>query len=147
MADFSQITERLFVGGQINDADWPVLKAAGITHVIDAQAEREDRAPSAEGISVLWVPQPDDGKHPKPVKWFGDAASFALLAFTTPQAKVLTHCAAGVNRGPSLGYAVLRAQGWSRNDAFALLKAKRPQVNVAYRDDADAALQALGYAK
>jgi dual specificity phosphatase 3 len=146
VADFSQITERLFVGGQINDSDWPALIAAGITHVIDAQAEREDRAPRQGGVSILWVPQPDDGKHPKPVKWFGDAVSFALLAFTTPKAKVLTHCAAGINRGPSLGYAVLRAQGWTASEAMYTLKLHRPVVNAAYRDDADAALKALGYA-
>jgi dual specificity phosphatase 3 len=147
MADFSQITGRLFVGGQINDGDWPALKAAGITHVLDAQLEREDRAPADEDIFALWVPQPDDGKHPKPVSWFRYAVAFGLWALTNPNARLLTHCAAGVNRGPSLGYAVMRAQGWSREDAFALLKKNRPQVNVAYRDDADIALQTLEYVK
>ena len=147
MVDFSQITERLFVGGQINDGDWPALKAAGITHVLDAQLEREDRAPADAEIFALWVPQPDDGKHPKPVSWFRDSVAFGLWALNNPHSRLLTHCAAGINRGPSLGYAVMRAQGWSKDDAFKLLKAKRPQVNVAYSDDADMALQALGYTK
>jgi protein-tyrosine phosphatase len=60
---------------------------------------------------------------------------------------VLTHCAHGVNRGPSLAYAILRAQGWPRHDAYALLKERRPQVRVGYRDDADAALRALRWTR
>lgn len=144
MADFSRITERLFCGGQINDsADVNALCLAGITHVIDAQIERNDGPLMISGIRYLWAPTADDGVHPKPVEWFKDAISFAMSAFLLPGCAVLTHCRAGVNRGPSLAYAIMRAQGWSAGQAMAQLKANRPIVQVAYANDAEVALKSL----
>ena len=53
-----------------------------------------------------------------------------------PDAVVLTHCHMGINRGPSLGFAVLLAQGWDPVDAIAAIRAARPQANVWYAADA-----------
>jgi len=147
MVDFSRITERLFCGAQIKTADdVALLVGVGVTHIINAQLENSD--PSRIGtLSYLWDPTEDDDMHPKPVAWFDNAVNFALAALARPAAVVLTHCAFGVNRGPSLAYAILRAQGWPRQDAYALLKEKRPQVNVGYREDADAALRTLGWTR
>jgi dual specificity phosphatase 3 len=147
MADFSRITERLFCGGQIKSAaDVAELVGAGVSHIINAQHEHSDTS-RIWTLSYLWDPTEDDDVHPKPVTWFGNAVDFALAALARPGTVVLTHCAHGVNRGPSLAYAILRAQGWPRHDAYALLKEKRPQVRVGYRDDADAALLALSWTR
>lgn len=144
MADFNFITERLACGAQLQGPDdVKQVIAAGITHIIDAQQERNDGVLIPANCIYLWDPTADDGVHPKPVEWFGYAITFALNAFLTPRAKCLTHCAAGVNRGPSLAYAIMRAQGWADDEAMAQLKAKRPQVGVAYHDDANAALVSL----
>jgi dual specificity phosphatase 3 len=145
MADFSRITKRLFCGGQIKSArDVAELVEAGVTHVINAQHKHNGVARIGT-LSYLWDPTDDDDVHPKPVAWFGNAVDFALAALARPGTIVLTHCAHGVNRGPSLAYAILRAQGWRRRDALALLKERRPKVRVAYREDADAALRELGW--
>ncbi len=42
----------------------------------------------------------------------------------------------GINRGPSLGFAVLLALGWDPVDAIAAIRAARPQANVWYAADA-----------
>jgi hypothetical protein len=145
MVDFSRITERLFCGGRIESAaDAAELLGAGVTHIINARKTRSD-ASLIGTLGYLWNPTEDDDVHPKPVAWFGNAVEFALAALARPGTVVLTHCAHGRNRGPSLAYAILRAQGWPRHDAYALLKERRPQVTVGYRDDADAALGALGW--
>lgn len=148
--NYSLITERLFCGAQINsDADFDELKAAGVTHIIDAQAERDDNVFEPKnmiGLTILWDPQQDDGQHPKPVEWFKNAVEFGIGALKFPGTIVLTHCAAGYNRGPSLAYAILRAQGWSQVDAKALLHSRR-SVGIAYADDADLALKTLGWTK
>jgi hypothetical protein len=145
MVDFSRITERLFCGARIESAaDAAELVGAGVTHIINARLTRSD-ASLIGNLSYLWNPTEDDDIHPKPIAWFGNAVEFALAALARPGTVVLTHCAQGRNRGPSLAYAILRAQGWSRHDAYALLKERRPQVVVGYRDDADAALRALGW--
>jgi len=145
MVDFSRITERLFCGARIESAaDAAELVGAGVTHIINARHTRCD-ASLIGNLSYLWNPTEDDDGHPKPVAWFGNAVEFALAALARPGTVVLTHCAHGRNRGPSLAYAILRAQGWPSLEAYALLKEKRPQVIVGYRDDADAALGALGW--
>jgi Fe-S cluster assembly protein SufB len=56
------------------------------------------------------------------------------------------NCAAGINRGPSTAYSLMRALGWPAADAEAAIRAARPQVGLAYKGDADAAVAALGYA-
>ena len=53
-----------------------------------------------------------------------------------PDAVVLTHCHMGINRGPSLGFAVLLHQGWDPVDAIAAIRAARPIANVWYTRDA-----------
>ena len=62
---------------------------------------------------------------------------------------VFTHCAAGHNRGPSLAYAVLRAQGWYAKDAIDLIHVERPATigGIVYAADADRALKQLGWTR
>lgn len=52
----------------------------------------------------------------------------------------------GINRGPSMCYAVLLAQGLDVNTAENLIRARRPQVGLAYKQDAIRAVKELGYA-
>ena len=181
MYDMNFITERLACGAQINDAaDVEQIRAAGISHIIDCQSERDDsmsglnfgkvailalpsiseqalrnsllqpgfaaRVPDNGDIGYLWDPTQDDGQT-KPAAWFSRGIDFALGALAHPGYAVLTHCAAGINRGPSMAYAILRAQGWDGIDAIALLRAKRPQVQVRYRGDAENALVQLGWTR
>ena len=49
---------------------------------------------------------------------------------------MLTHCHMGINRGPSLGFAVLLAQGWDVVEALDAIRAARPIAWVAYAEDA-----------
>jgi protein-tyrosine phosphatase len=53
-----------------------------------------------------------------------------------PDAVVLAHCHMGINRGPSLGFAILLAQGWDPVEAIAAVRAARPVANVWYAADA-----------
>ncbi|GAC1521760.1 MAG: hypothetical protein NVS3B1_06390 [Marmoricola sp.] len=146
MTDFNLITPRLATGAAISSAaDAATLVAAGITAVVDCRAETDD-APFlvGSGLAYLWNPTQDDGQHKSP-DWFAKTLSFALPLIAQPHQVVNLHCAAGVNRGPSAAYAVMRALGWSPGDAEAAIRKVRPQVGLAYKADADAAILALGY--
>ena len=147
MADFSQVTSRLFTGAAISGAaDVTALINAGVTAVIDLRAEQDDTPFLAgSGMAYLWNPAADDGQS-KPADWFGRSLSFALPLLAQPRQKVNCHCAAGVNRGPSTAYMIMRALGWTAAEAEAVIRAARPQVGLAYKGDADAAVTALGYA-
>ena len=162
MLDVSQINEQLWTGGAITtEADVQQLVDLGITADIDCRLEYDDQSliegyeqlPNAKSIlqshssiAYLYNGVADDG-NPRPTSWFQASWVFAETVLRTGGV-VLAHCAAGINRGPSTAYFLLRAY-WkmSGDDAFALLRAKRPVVEVAYRHDADEAIIALGLDK
>lgn len=145
MTDFQFVTERIATGAALSGPeDVQAMVDAGITHVIDCRAEFDDTQLFAENpsISVLWNGVPDDGI-PKPPEWFQKSIDFALLALTKPHAKVYAHCHAGINRGPSACYAIIRSLGISPADAEAIIRKVRPQVGLAYKNDADKAVESL----
>ena len=146
--DMSRIHERLWVGSNVNSVnDVADIKAAGITHVIDC-ATGDENALHISGVALLSDPTADDGER-KTVKWFQPGIDFGVGALSHPGFTVLCHCAAGVNRGPSMAFAILRAQGWNFLEAIALLQFRRPQTigGVRYRHDAEAALATLGWVR
>lgn len=146
MADFNWVTGRLAVGGALySSADVTQLLSAGVTHIVNCQAEQDD-APLLAGVPVLylWNGQTDDGVA-KPVDWFDRALQFAVPALAVPGKKVYVHCAAGVNRAPSVAYAILRALGVSPTVSESMIRGARPMVGIAYKGDADRAIAQLGW--
>lgn len=139
------ITARLATGGALTAAgDVDILAAAGITHVIDCRAEFDDGPLLAQRFHYLYDPTLDDGQ-PKPASWFQPGIAFALQALSLATNRVYAHCAAGINRGPSMCYAIMRAFGWPATDALNTIKAGRPKALVAYSVSADQAIVSLGY--
>ena len=139
------VTPRLSTGGALGGpADVDLLSAAGITHVIDCRTEFDDGSLLAQRFHYLYDPTADDGQT-KPPAWFQPGIAFALQALSQPGSRVYAHCAAGVNRGPSMCYAIMRALGWSGMDASNTIKSARPQALIHYSGDADAAIMSLGY--
>jgi len=147
LADFDFVTGRVATGGAIqSSADTDALVAAGISHVVDARAEMDD-APffvAVPSISYLWDPTQDDGTA-KAADWFGRAIEFCLSALAKPHTRCLLHCASGSNRGPSLAYSVLLAQGFPADVAEVLVRKARPGCGLAYKKDANLAIPILGY--
>jgi len=147
VADFNMITARLATGAAVNNADdVQQLLAAGITHIVDCRGEFDDTLLLAThpDLSYLWNGTNDDGA-PKDPSWFAKSLSFALPALAMPHTKLYAHCAAGVNRGPSTLYCVMRALSFAGPVAEGLIRAARPQVGLRYKSDADSAILALGY--
>ena len=112
------------------------LDALGITHVVDCRIEADDTEIYADHLPHLGYLHHgmDDAGQDVPFSWFDRAIDFIDTAGT--DAVVLTHCHMGINRGPSLGFAVLLHQGWDPVEALAAIRAARPIANVWYADDA-----------
>ena len=146
MTDFAFVTARLATGAAISSAaDAQQLITAGVTGIIDCRAEQDDTPFLAGlGAAYLWNPTADDGIT-KPPSWFQASLMFALPLLAQPRQKVYAHCAAGVNRGPSTAMCIMMALGWTAGAAEAQIRAARPQVGLAYKADAIAAITALGY--
>ena len=147
MADFNFVTDRVATGAAINNEDdVQQLVNAGVTVVVDCRGEFDD-APlftAHPAITYVYDGTADDGQT-KPPEWFRRGITVALLKLASPNEKVYAHCAAGVNRGPSMCYAILRAQGLNAVEAESLIRVARPQVGLRYKGDADVAIKVLGY--
>jgi dual specificity phosphatase 3 len=142
--DLSWVNARLAVGAAIAATDVEALVAQGISHIVDCQAETDDTKIfiAHPAVNVLWDGVPDDGQ-PKPPDWFDRGIQFTLDALAKPRTKIYLHCAAGINRGPSMCAGVLMALGWASDEAASMIRAVRPQVGLAYIKDAERAVQAL----
>jgi protein-tyrosine phosphatase len=77
----------------------------------------------------------DDAGQEVPAAWFDEGVGYALEALEGGGV-VLTHCHMGINRGPSLGFAVLLALGWDTVDALDAIRRARPIAFIAYAEDA-----------
>ena len=130
--DMTWITDRIAVGGGIwNEENMQELVRKGVTHIIDMQIEFDDR-PLAEphGVHVLYNPTDDDFQI-KPPDLFQRGVDFALDALSDDENKVYIHCAAGVHRAPMMTLAVMRALGWTLEDARDLIQKRRYVVDFA----------------
>ena len=146
LANLHFVTPTLAVGGDLSSEDEGLsrlqlaeISELGITHVVDTRFEWSDEEAVAEHAShVKYLHHGmDDAGQQVPHEWFEQAVSWVEQAYEQdPDAIVLTHCHMGINRGPSLGFAVLLAQGWDPVEAISAIRAARPQANVWYAADA-----------
>lgn len=116
-------------------ASWADL---GVTHIIDVREEASDAefvARHAPHITYHWLGTHDHGGR-QDDQWFAAGVNAALTALADPDATVLVHCHMGINRGPSMGFAILCALGWEPVDALNAIRAARPIAAVLYADDA-----------
>ena len=130
--DMTWITDRIAVGGGIwTDEGMIEIVRQGVTHVINMQIEFDDtKLAEPYGVKVLWNAADDDFQ-PKPPELFQRGVDFALAALEDPEAKVYIHCAAGVHRAPMMTLAIMRAMGWSLQDAMQKIETLRYVVDFA----------------
>jgi len=144
LADACQLTDQLWVGGELDPADskqahrqLDELIAHGIDTIIDARIERDDIdwvTDSKPQIDYLWIGVEDAG-FLMPPSWFDEGTEYALEQMHHGHV-VLAHCRLGVNRGPSMAFAILLSQGWDPIDALDLIHTRRPLARIAYAEDA-----------
>jgi protein-tyrosine phosphatase len=130
--DMTWVTNRIAVGGGIwTDEKMIEVVRAGVTHVIDMQIEFDDtQLAEPYGVKVLWNPTDDDFQL-KPPELFRRGVDFALEALDDAGSRVFIHCAAGVHRAPMMTLALLRALGFSRDDAIEMIQSRRNVVDFA----------------
>ena len=136
-------TEFLAIGGDLNNNNRTkaaeqareLIEVGGITHVLDARIEAEERLwEHFPEVSYRWDGI-DDAGQTVPASWFEEITAWASDALDT-SGVVLTHCHMGINRGPSAGFAVLLRRGWDPVDALNAIRDARSIAVIAYADDA-----------
>lgn len=112
--------------------------AAGVTHIVDCRIEASDEefvALHAPQLTYIWAPTDDDGLEREP-EWFDGALRDLGTALTDPDSVLLVHCAAGINRGPSMAFRLLLETGWEPVAALNAIREARPVSRVIYAPDA-----------
>jgi dual specificity phosphatase 3 len=146
VANISRITDRVLTGGDLPVhigpgamlLDLRQLEAEGVTHIVDNRSEWSDQdfvARYAPRIRYLHNGQDDRGQR-MPDSWFDRGVDFALSGLASPGTSVLAHCHMGVNRGPSMAFAILLAQRLDPVVALDAIRTARPIVALAYAADA-----------
>jgi len=144
MANLTQLTERLWTGGDLPAGqagldhlrDW---REIGVTHVIDNRIEWSDEDLVARSMpTVAYLHNGvDDAGQLMPDEWFDRGVGFAAEAWADdPAAVVVAHCHMGINRGPSMAYAILLNLGWDPIEAIDHIRCARPIAAVDYAEDA-----------
>lgn len=112
--------------------------SAGITDIVDARGEWSDKslvARLAPDVAYHWVGTDDFGRGQSD-DWFDTGVAAAMEALNDPARKIVVHCHMGVNRGPSMTYAILLSLGHSPVEALHLIRTARPIAAIIYAHDA-----------
>lgn len=149
-ANITWLTDDLATGGDLSyDAveAWEQVDdivAQGITDILDMRIEANDHHiwGTEPGITYLWMPTNDVAGHTIPERLFHDAVKHARKV-QARRGRLLAHCHMGINRGPSVAYAILLDRGMDPVDAFELIRSKREEAAIAYAKDALAAHHTL----
>ena len=123
----TEIIPDVFIGGEAESKDFAFLKGNRITHILSAGAEF-DRAFPYHQLTYLLI---NATQSPGFVfyKRFDEIARFVLEG-STNRNRILIHDNDGTNRAATclLAY-LLRADGYTLNEAIALVKVKRSDIN------------------
>lgn len=140
---FTAVTSWLLISGDLHPSTHLARQQlsewveAGVTDIVDARIEWSD----AERVR-RWEPQirywslgaHDDGRQ-QDQAWFDQGVDIASAA-RAAEGRVMVHCHMGINRGPSMAFAMLLDAGWSAAPALSAIRAARPIAAMSYAADA-----------
>lgn len=123
--DLDFITDHLAVGGALrSDEQIQALPALGIGAVVDLRAESKDNVAELQRQSIHFLHLPTIDWHP-PTQDDLDSGVGWVLDEMAQGRRTLVHCQHGVGRSVILAAAVLVKQGYTWQDALALIRARR----------------------
>jgi dual specificity phosphatase 3 len=145
VADAAFLTDQLLTGADLDiddnrhaEAQLAELVGRGLTHIVDVRIEWSDQylvSQLAPDVRYLHLGIDDAGQR-VPDEFFDVGVGFIRDALADPTSLVLAHCHMGINRGPSLAYAVLIDMGHDPVEALDLIRSARPIAYIAYAEDA-----------
>lgn len=113
---YKQLTEKLICGAvPESDQDIPLLESLGVQAVINCVEEPANQRSKWKGLQC-YIPQIDDGSVRSP-----EVLAKGIEFFNTSSCVVYVHCWEGKRRGPTMAYAILRANGMSQDEAYTLI--------------------------
>jgi protein-tyrosine phosphatase len=124
---FVRITPHVLVGPQLNRHGWAYLRRNfGVNSLLNLRVEADDLERGIQPDHYLWLPTID---HTSPtIEQLQKATDFIVERVAAGDG-VYIHCAAGVGRAPMTAAAYLVSQGYSVDEAMAIIRSRRPFIN------------------
>lgn len=124
-----RVTQVLSVGPFASGERADVLRAAGVTHVLNVSHQGSEIVAAEAGFKeVVWVPMSDSQRLPFPS---AKLALDALHSFASaPGSHVYVHCVAGLVRSPTILWLYLIALGVSPHDARQWIQKRSPKSSA-----------------
>jgi dual specificity MAP kinase phosphatase len=131
----NQITKQLVVGGFIDRDDWRLLVEQGVSVVVSLQAERHDEDSFGDLQPDGYLRLPTTDFSPPTLSQLRMGAAFIDEAVRAGKT-VLIHCHAGVGRSALQCASYLVYSGMDIDEAWDLLRSRRPVVYLNERQRA-----------
>jgi dual specificity phosphatase 3 len=115
-------------------AGWVDAGVGGIVDCREEWTEEDFVAVHYPQVTYVHVGVDDHGGS-QPDDWFDEGVDGALEVLGRGE-HVVVHCHMGINRGPSMAFALLLTLGWGVTDALVAIRTARPIVGLIYAEDA-----------
>jgi len=124
---FCEVTPNLYVGSQHNYLGKRRLEQRGIQACVNMRVERDDAAFGLALNRYLYLPTVDDDA--PSIEHLQKGVEF-IREISQSGGKVYIHCGAGVGRAPTMAAAYLLTEGYSLDEALALIRKARPFITI-----------------
>ncbi|MEM7035291.1 MAG: dual specificity protein phosphatase [Chloroflexota bacterium] len=125
--EYSKIIDQLYVGIQPDQELKAELESLGITASVNLRQEYDDKAHGLDFPNYCYLPTIDET--PPTLTDLAEGVAFITKVIENG-GQVYIHCAAGVGRAPTMAVAYLISQGYTLGTALALVREKRPIVQL-----------------
>ncbi len=126
---YCQVTPQLYVGSQFQKLGKRLLQQQGFTGCINMRIEKDDAALGLALAQYLHLPTVDDAA--PSIEHLDRGVAFIRQVIQSG-GKVYIHCGAGVGRAPTMAAAYLIAEGYTLDEALALIRKARPFITVTH---------------
>lgn len=127
LLQYSEVTPQLYVGPQFRESGKRFLQSKGINACVNMRIERDDALLGLALDKYLHLPTIDDDA--PSMEHLEKGVAF-IREVIQSGGKVYIHCGAGVGRAPSMAAAYLMSEGYSLEEALALIRKPRPFIAI-----------------
>jgi predicted protein tyrosine phosphatase len=127
LLEYCQVTPNLYVGSQHNRFGKRMLERQGFQACVNMRIEKDDAARGLALSRYLHLPTVDDeAPSTEHLKLGVDFIREVIQS----GGKVYIHCGAGVGRAPTMAAVYLIAEGYTLDEALALIRKVRPFITI-----------------
>jgi hypothetical protein len=124
---YCQVTPQLYVGSQFKKPGKLLLQQRGFTGSVNMRIEKDDAALGLALAQYLHLPTVDDDA--PSIEHLDKGIDF-IRQVVQSGGKVYIHCGAGVGRAPTMAAAYLIAEGYTLDQALAMIRKARPFITI-----------------